>query len=78
MSRYLMLGQYEHLELCYSYVQFEAFGTMAFQIAQEFLNQNILRTKQVTLLPLSKPMRVIELTAKGLSLIHISEPTRPY
>ena len=60
-----IFGQKAHMEMCFCFVQFEAFGAMLYRPALDFLNDGVLDLEVVSLFPLSDTFSVVGLTAKG-------------
>lgn len=65
MRQILVAGTREHMEFCHDLIHFETYGTLPFQKAIEHIDGGLLKFKEVSVLPLSETLTVIELTPKG-------------
>lgn len=65
MKKMIVLGQEEHISMCYNFVQFGAFGTMSFQEAMDQLNEGHLEFDEVAIPPFAKAFSVVDFTDKG-------------
>ncbi len=61
----VLLGEDEHINICHSFAHFAAFGIMEHSMAVMHLDGRSLRSQDVLVPPLSKPVTVIALTPKG-------------
>lgn len=65
MKKMIVLGQEEHIWMCYNFVQFDAFGTMSFQEAMDQLHEGHLKFDEVAIPPFAKAFSVVEFTDAG-------------
>jgi len=61
----IVLGQEEHMWMCYNFVQFDAFGTMSFQEAMDQINEGHLEFDEVAIPPFAEAFSVVDLTDAG-------------
>ena len=65
MSDMTILGHKEHRQICYCFAQLEAFGALEWNAAILFLEEGWLKVSEVSVLPLTEKLTVIELTPEG-------------
>ena len=69
MKKMIVLGQEEHISMCYNFVQFGAFGTMSFQEAMDQLADGCLQHEEVAMPPIAETFSVVVLTEKGREVL---------